>query len=102
LATLLIGYDLNRPGQRYGELYDRIKSLGTSWWHHLDSTWIVTNAPSPQQAHDALSRHRDASDELPVVDVTGRRRWGRGFTERASERLQMGRARSRSPLSPRS
>ena len=40
MATYMIGYDLNRPGQDYPALIDAIKRLGT-WWHHLDSTWIV-------------------------------------------------------------
>ena len=40
MATMLIGYDLNRPGQNYDDLFDEIKNLGT-WWHCLDSTWLV-------------------------------------------------------------
>lgn len=39
-ASILVGYDLNRPHQDYGDLIDAIKALGT-WWHCLDSTWIV-------------------------------------------------------------
>uniref|UniRef100_UPI003FD8692B hypothetical protein n=1 Tax=Desulfovibrio sp. TaxID=885 RepID=UPI003FD8692B len=41
--SYLISYDLNAPGKNYDQLYDAIKSLG-GWWHHLDSTWIVTHA----------------------------------------------------------
>lgn len=37
MSALLISYDLNKPGQKYERLYEKIKALGT-WWHYLDST----------------------------------------------------------------
>ena len=40
MKSYLIGYDLNKTGQDYKTLIEQIKELG-SWWHHLDSTWII-------------------------------------------------------------
>src|SRR6195952_3257913 len=40
LATLLTGYDLNKP-KDYTPLFAAIKSIGGDWWHHLDSTWLI-------------------------------------------------------------
>jgi hypothetical protein len=40
LATLLTGYDLNKP-KDYAPLFAAIKSIGGDWWHHLDSTWLI-------------------------------------------------------------
>jgi hypothetical protein len=37
MNTLLVGYDLNKPGQDYAELKEYLKAQGT-WWHALDST----------------------------------------------------------------
>lgn len=45
MNTLLVGYDLNRPGQNYTELIEYLKSQVT-WWHHLDSTWLVVTSKS--------------------------------------------------------
>ncbi len=40
MATLMIGYDLNKT-KDYPALFQAIKGLGGAWWHHLDSTWLV-------------------------------------------------------------
>lgn len=78
MNTILIGYDLNKAGQDYGNLIDKIKSLG-AWWHHLDSTWLVRTSRTPVEVRDALKPHIDANDELLVIDVTGRARAWTGF-----------------------
>ena len=54
MATHLITYDLRAPGRDYDPVYDYIKTLGT-WWHNVDSTWIVVTALSDTQIHDAAA-----------------------------------------------
>lgn len=71
MNTLLVGYDLNRPGQDYSSLFAAIKAAG-AWWHHLDSTWLVRTSLTPVELRDRLRHHVDAGDELLVMDVTGR------------------------------
>lgn len=87
MATKLIAYDLNAPGQNYGELIAAIKSLG-AWWHHLDSTWLVKSTLSTSEIRDRLSQHLGADDELLVVNVTGAARSWRGFNESGSKWLK--------------
>ena len=86
LKTYLIGYDLNRPGQNYPELFDAIKRIGGNWWHCLDSTWIVKSDSTAVAIRDALSPHVDASDEVLVVRLTGESAW-RGFDKECGDWL---------------
>lgn len=86
MATLLIGYDLNTPGKDYDSLITAIKELG-SWWHHLDSTWLLKAAMTPIEVRDVLKKHLDSNDELLVIDVTGRARAWWGFNDSGSKWL---------------
>lgn len=71
MSCLLITYDLNKPGQNYAELYDEIKRLGSSWWHYLDSTWLVRTDLSVADASERVKKQIDSSDNLLVLNVTG-------------------------------
>jgi hypothetical protein len=70
MKTILVGYDLNKPGKDYRPLITKLKSFQT-WWHHLDSTWLIRTSHSVVQVRDMLWALMDANDELLVVDVTG-------------------------------
>jgi hypothetical protein len=86
MTTLLIGYDLNSPGQNYEALIDRIKSHG-AWWHHLDSTWLVRTSMTAAGMRDDLEGYLDSGDELLVVNVTGDP-WGtHGISKKGNEWL---------------
>lgn len=65
---LLISYDLNQPGQDYAGLHDEIKKADT-WWHHLESTWIISTSQSPEQWATRLLKHLDDDDSLFVVEI---------------------------------
>ena len=82
MPTLLVGYDL-REGQDYEPLVNRLKGMGT-WWHHLDSTWLVRTELSAVQLRDALRPLIAVGDKLLVVDVTGRSAAWFGVTEEGS------------------
>jgi hypothetical protein len=60
VKTYLIGYDLNRPAQNYEQLIERIKQLFSTWWHNLDSTWIVKSDLPALTICDDLKRYIDA------------------------------------------
>jgi hypothetical protein len=68
--TLLVGYDLHRPGQDYEELTKFLKGQST-WWHALDSTWIVVTSQSASELLAEIKRFIDANDEVLVMDVKG-------------------------------
>lgn len=66
----LISYDLNKPGQNYDDVYEAIKELGSSWWHYLDSTWLVDTNLTADQISDRIKKHIDKNDYLLVIGVT--------------------------------
>jgi len=68
--TYLIGYDLNKAGQNYPGLIEKIKELG-AWWHCLDSTWLVKSSYTVVQIRDFLKGLIDGNDELLVINITG-------------------------------
>lgn len=89
MTTFLIGYDLNKnapPGQ-YDDLMAAIKDLsGGTWWHHLESTWIVVSELSAENIRDHLRGYLDSNDELLVVKLSGSGAWT-GFSESGSSWL---------------
>jgi hypothetical protein len=88
LGTLLLSYDLNRPGQAYDKLIEQIKGLGTNWWHCLDSTWLISTTLAPMEVATACLPLMDANDELFVVDVTGKAAAWRFPDEKCGKWLQ--------------
>lgn len=70
MSAVLITYDLNKPGQNYALLHEKIKALGT-WWHYLDSTWIVVTSLTASQVFDKLKPAVDAADHVLVLNVSG-------------------------------
>jgi len=76
----MVCYDLNSPGQDYEPLIEQIKSYGT-WWHHLDSTWIIKSTMSAAEIRDHLSKYIDTNDELLIVRF-GIEWAGKGFDEK--------------------
>jgi len=86
LKTYMIGYDLNSPGQGYDELIKAIKALGT-WWHCLDSTWLIRSELTAAQIRDHLKQFTDSNDELLVARMSGEGAWI-GFNTKCSEWLK--------------
>lgn len=86
VATLLVAYDLNSPGQKYDKLIAALKEYGT-WWHHLESTWLVKTTNSLKEVHDDLRQYLDDNDELLVIDVSGDPRSWSGFNQKGSDWL---------------
>lgn len=86
LNTILIGYDLKRPGQNYTNLINALKAYST-WWHGLDSTWMVRTTSTAGQVRDVLLHHIDQNDRLFVVDITGKAAAWYGFDKTANDWL---------------
>ena len=73
----LITYELRgKAHDDYNNLYEAIKKCGTSWWHYLDSTWIVKSNLTKETIHDNLIVVMNSSDYLLIVDITNRSYWG--------------------------
>lgn len=86
MTTYLITYDLNRPGQNYNDLFEAIKAIGT-WWHCLDSTWVVKSNLTAVQIRDSLSNNMDQNDSLLVLGLSGVGAWI-GFSDECSNWLK--------------
>jgi hypothetical protein len=84
MRTMLVGYDLNRPGQNYAALHEALKAVPL-WWHYLDSTWLLRTEESAADLRNRLLPHIDPGDELLVIDVTNPEAAWSGFDDRASQ-----------------
>jgi hypothetical protein len=88
MATYVVGYDLHpSKGETYDELFKAIKNVGSNWWHHLDSTWVVVSEKSAVEIRDELKSHMLADDQLMVVCSSGAGAWF-GFNENGSSWLK--------------
>lgn len=73
---LLISYDLRQPDRDYTKLYETIKKAGNSWWHYLESVWIINTDISVDECVNLLLSNIDKNDLLFVVDITDKKRQG--------------------------
>lgn len=87
MNTLLVGYDLHKPGQDYPGLIDFLKSSGT-YWHHLDSTWFVHTALTASAMRDKVRGYVDGNDEVLVLNVSGDAWASEGLTTQATDWLR--------------
>lgn len=72
----IITYELNSKGD-YDDLYDAIKAYGT-WWHHVESTWIIVTEQSASEINNNLKKHiNKGEDNLIIIklDITDRAGW---------------------------
>lgn len=87
MNTYLISYDLNKTGKDYTGLIARIKKLFGTWWHHLDSVWVVKTDYTAVEIRDDLKAHIDSDDELLVVKLSGEGAWC-GFIDKGATWLR--------------
>ena len=88
MNTLMIGYDLIKPGKDYADLIDAIKKLSDTWWHCLDSTWIIKTNSSAKELRDALLEHIDGNDRLMVATLSAPAYWTASFSENCKQWLK--------------
>jgi hypothetical protein len=87
VATILIAYDIHPPqGEVYDGLVKAIQGLGT-WWHHLETIWIVQSAQTPSEIRDRLKSHIGMDDQLLILDISGDTAGWAGINESGSQWL---------------
>jgi hypothetical protein len=69
LYTYVVDYDLNKPGQKYEALYEKLK--GYTWCHQLKSSWLIVASISAAQLRDDLRTVMDPNDSIFVARVSG-------------------------------
>ena len=82
--NLIIGYDLNAPGQNYDNVINVIKSLG-GWAKLQKSLWFVSSSYSASQARDIIKGAMDKNDNVFVVDALNNDSAWFGVVAEASE-----------------
>ena len=63
-----VSYDLSKPNRNYNSLYDELKK-SKSWWHYLQSTWLIFTDESADTLAQRLLKHLDKDDSLLVIEV---------------------------------
>ena len=66
-SLYIVTYDLNKPGQKYNELYDTLKNF-LDWAHPMESTWFIVSPKSATQVRDILESKIDTNDNILVVN----------------------------------
>ena len=74
MALYWIGYDLDKPGQDYTDLINRLEELGAV--RVLLSDWLFGhNDTTPKTIRDDLSRFLDANDRIMVAELHNNAAW---------------------------
>lgn len=68
MTVYCVSYDLNKAGQNYNALYEELKE-SSSWWHYLDSTWLIYTSETADQLSKRLLIHTDKNDHILVIKV---------------------------------
>lgn len=84
MQTILISYDLRKPGRNYENLYEYLKSY-EKWAKPLESLWLIKTSLSPTDVRDIALEHIDTNDGLFVVDVTNRSTAWIGIPKKVSD-----------------
>lgn len=69
MAVYCVSYDLNKAGQDYNGLYEELKK-SPGYWHHLDSTWLISTNETATQLFQRLKPCIDDNDTMLVIKVT--------------------------------
>ena len=55
MAMYCIGYELKNPGNTNATLIEEMETYET-WWHCLESTWIIASPKTADLVRDGLER----------------------------------------------
>ena len=64
----VVSYDLRKPGQDYKGLFDELEA-SSSWWHYLESTWLIATLESANELYNHLRKHLDGGDRLLIIQA---------------------------------
>ena len=64
----VVSYDLLKAGQDYKGLFDELQA-SSSWWHYLESTWLISTSQSANELYDRLRRHLGQGDSILVIQA---------------------------------
>ncbi|MBZ5706078.1 MAG: hypothetical protein LAN63_12040 [Acidobacteriia bacterium] len=73
MALYWVGYDLDKPGQQYQALINRLVELGAR--KILLSDWLLVNTATPEQIRNDLDRFLDKNDRIIVAELKNNAAW---------------------------
>ena len=73
---ILITYDLHNSDKDYQNLCENIKQCGTTWWHYLESVWLVRTDLTPNECYERIKPSIEEDDNVFIVEITGQNRQG--------------------------
>jgi CRISPR-associated endonuclease Cas2 len=68
MALFFVAYDLDRPGQKYQDLWDELESLGAK--RVQDSVWALKSNEKTVDLRNTLRQHIDENDRLLVIKAS--------------------------------
>ena len=84
MPTYMVSYDLKTPDKDYSALIKALQEGYRSYWHCLDSTWLIVADQNHAQVRDYLLQRIGNNDQLLVADLGGNAAW-HGFNDECSE-----------------
>jgi hypothetical protein len=87
MATIMVGYDLRKPGRDYNTLIEYLKGLG-GWWHCLDSTWLIQTGMAVSELRDRLATLIDANDSVLVLNIATKAWANAGMSAKCTDWLR--------------
>lgn len=70
MGILSINYDLHQPGQNYDKLQKILQDLKLGGGRVLYSTWLVTDAMSPEDIYARMKPALDSNDNVLISKIT--------------------------------
>jgi len=64
----IVTYDLRTPKRDYEGLYEQLKN-SSSWWHYLESSWLIDTTESAEDIFNRLRAHIDNNDFILIIRV---------------------------------
>lgn len=67
MNVYIVSYELRTKKNHIG-LFEQLKA-SPSWWHYLDSTWLVATHENANQLCDRLRPHLDQEDSILIIQA---------------------------------
>jgi hypothetical protein len=74
MRIFVVTYELNQKNKDYSGFYKELQKTKT-WWHHLESTWLLWTDETAKEIFDRLIPYIDNKDYLLIIEA-GRDRYG--------------------------
>lgn len=79
MATLLVTYDLNKPGKDYGDVLKIVKDQA-AWARLSESSYAIKTNLSPHALYKKFEPYIDNNDQIYIITLS-KPFWGLGTKE---------------------